>query len=652
MAPFLRKKEKKEEPVKGGKRKLSGAVRLMKNIYEEGLQYEKNGNVDKAILNYRRILRHSHEYEDELRTPDDKKEASYILVKAGERLYALDDKEKAVSCFERAKDLYDGNAKAWLYIAKDLLSMNLQIPYAMGCLKKAAKYDPKNPEVWIYLGDAYRLQNMTQEAINAYQEALKYDPENEAIYMRIMKLNPTDVEVLKKLAEILEKKGAKEELLHIYRRLARITSDETYVDKAFAISPGDPELMLEKARILIERGNLDDAEAILKEAVEKNPDLTEAKLLLEDIALQKGAGLVEEVKEKEELAEELFGDLSFGEEEVEDIAIEEINIEIEDLEEGNVEEAMAPLPEMPTAPPAEAKEEAKAEEVKVEEAAAPSGEAAPEAPAEAPPAVEEKPEVEAPAVEEAAPPVVEASAGEAAQAEEGTPPKAPPTEEVPEAEEAPVVEEKVAPAVEEVKPEVEAPLEEGKPEEVVPAEKATAPAEEVPAEAPPPETPVEEAPAPVEEVDYLAVLKEAMEAKDEDRVAEAVVKIGVEKALEQYRGFEDLWFITEALLEKGEMEIAEHVVNDLIEVSDHDDARILKAKVMSFQGKYEEAEKILNDVIRRNMKNGLLWFEKARIAARKGEGMKAKNFLTMALKLRPDLKPEVEKDEALKSVGL
>jgi|GEM_PF-2067431 len=632
MAPFLRKKEKKEEPVKGGKKKLSGAVRLMKNIYEEGLQYEKNGNVDKAILNYRRILRHSHEYEDELRTPDDKKEASLILVKAGERLYALDDKEKAVSCFERAKDLYDGNAKAWLYIAKDLLSMNLQIPYAMGCLKKAAKYDPKNPEVWIYLGDAYRLQNMTQEAINAYQEALKYDPENEAIYMRIMKLNPTDVEVLKKLAELLEKKGAKEELLHIYRRLARITSDETYVDKAFAISPGDPELMLEKARILIERGNLDEAEAILKEAVEKNPDLTEAKLLLEDIALQKGAGLVEEVKEKEELAEELFGDLSLGEEGVEDIAIEEINIEIEELEEEKVEEAMAPLPDMPTAPPTEVKEE---------EAPAPAEGAAPEAHVEERPVVEEK-------VEEAAP----APVGEEAKAEEAVPAEETATPETPAAEEAPAVE--GAPAVEEAKPAEEAPaekvpVEEAEPEEAAPAEEAPAPVEEVPAEQ---TAPVEEAPAPVEEVDYFAVLKDAMEAKDVDRVAEAVLKIGVEKALEQYRGFEDLWFITEALLEKGEMEIAEHVVNDLIAVSDHDDARILKAKVMSFQGRYDEAEKILNDVIRRNMKNGLLWFEKARIAARKGEGMKAKNFLTMALKLRPDLRPEVEKDEALRSVGV
>jgi tetratricopeptide (TPR) repeat protein len=303
-------------PLFGRKKKTSGIVRDYEKALEDAKAAMKRGDEDKALILFRRLNRWVTEDFDKINSlpPEEKAKISRILTEAGENMLTLKEYDYAIKTLEKAKILDPTNIKAWLAIGRDLLERNVQIPYAIACLKEAVKLEPNNVEAQTLLGDAFRMQGQLDEALEAYHMALKADPDNENVILKVLKIQPNNIEILERYAEVLKKKKRDVELLRIYNQLYSLTKDEKYLEMGLDIDPGNKDLLLTKVRILMDRNDFVEAGRIVEQLKEDYPDDPTVQMLYEE--------LTAEEKEEEEIkpiaVEELFGDL--GIEETEEIA--------------------------------------------------------------------------------------------------------------------------------------------------------------------------------------------------------------------------------------------------------------------------------------------------------------------------------------------
>ncbi len=319
-------------PLFGGRRKReSNIIRDYERTLDEAKSAMNRGDDARAEILLRRINRWVTEDFDRVArlSDEEKKKISMILTEAGENMLILKDYDYAIKTLEKAKILDEQNVRAWVDIGRNLLERNVQIPYAVACLKEAVKIDPKNVEARILLGDAFRIQGEIDNAIKVYREALELDPKNEGVISRLIKIQPDDVEVLRSYAEILKDKGDVEELLKVYNKLYSITRDEKYLEAGLDIDPGNKDLLITKVRFLMDENNLVEANRIVEQLRNDYPDDPTVQMLYEELS----GGEKEELKPI--AVDELFGDLGIDETLAEVSEVGEIE---EQISEENVEE--------------------------------------------------------------------------------------------------------------------------------------------------------------------------------------------------------------------------------------------------------------------------------------------------------------------------
>ncbi|MEO8332110.1 MAG: tetratricopeptide repeat protein, partial [Gallionella sp.] len=88
------------------------------------------------------------------------------LIQAGKPGLALHDLEKSVRKFP-------GGFEAWFLLghAKGLLGDHAS---AETCFKKAAVFQPKNPDVWFNLGLGYSARGMHLDALTCFEKSIAY----------------------------------------------------------------------------------------------------------------------------------------------------------------------------------------------------------------------------------------------------------------------------------------------------------------------------------------------------------------------------------------------------------------------------------------------------------------------------------------------
>ena len=562
-------------PLFGKKKdKTSGILKNYEKVINEGFEASQRGDSEKAVFNFRKVLRWVSEDIDKVSklSDSDKKKLSELLTSAGEEMINLKDFDAAIKLLEKAKTIDPSNFRAWMDIGKDLLQRNTQVPYALVCLREAAKLEPENIEAHLLLGDAYRIQGQLDKALAAYQKALKVDPENEDALQKVLKIQPENIDVLEKYIKVLETKGDKEELIKAYNRMVTITGDRDYLEKGLQFDPENKDLLMNKARILLKEDKVDEAKEIVNKLKEMYPNDADISMLYDELNPKEEESFVKEEVPSVEVGE-LFEDISLGES-PETSFEDEGSMQIEGAEEGEKENP---------------------QEI-------PANEGAVVAEAVAPSVVEEKEEkIETPEIKE---------------------------EEVSEKEEPIKEEEKVVPTPEKI----EAPSEEPKEDKL---EELNMTEEFVPEK--------REIIIPPEEMflqDYgmgkledSAKLLEGMREEDVIKLLDENIKI--------------LKFVYDNLLKEGRKELALKFIDKLIEKEDSEEYRLEKSKLLIEIGKMEEAEGILNDIVKKNMKNGKALYLKARIQSIKGNDMGARNFLMMATKFNPELKEEAKKDPYL-----
>ena len=241
---------------------------------ENALKYLNQGKVAQAIAEYQQILRN-----------DAKDQATLMTV--GDLFARQGDMPQAIEYFERLAQVYlsDGfNSKA------------------IAIYKKIAKLAPNELAPLERLADLYVQQGVLSEArplflqiAEAYLKANKSQKALEVLH-RLLDVEPDNLRVQMRLAELYNVMGQKKEAAHTYlayaqRLFERGELDEAVklIERALEVDPGNAGALLLKAKALTHGGKNAQAIAILESHPEANAggDVTGMLLELELKAGQK-----------------------------------------------------------------------------------------------------------------------------------------------------------------------------------------------------------------------------------------------------------------------------------------------------------------------------------------------------------------------------
>jgi tetratricopeptide (TPR) repeat protein len=147
------------------------------NYFYLGKAYFQQEKVDSAKINYDKGLQVNAN-------------SSLNMVGLGSILYDSGNDAEAKSKFDAALTASQGkDYRTLLYIGEAYTELGKKnFPEALSYLGRARTLDPKNPEVYVAIGDVYLQQNDGTNAIKFYNEALKYNPNYVKAYVRMGKL--------------------------------------------------------------------------------------------------------------------------------------------------------------------------------------------------------------------------------------------------------------------------------------------------------------------------------------------------------------------------------------------------------------------------------------------------------------------------------
>jgi len=254
-------------------------------ILENAQRYVAQGKLKEAIHEYKKILQ-----ED----PQDLN----CLNTLGDLYVRINNIPEALSYFTRLADAYIGDG----FLVRGI-----------AMYKKIAKLEPTNTTPLERLAELYTMQGLFTEARSQYLQLvetyLKANKPQEAmrVLQKVLELEPDNLPLQQRLAQLYQEHGRKEEAATIFRRVAeRLLNREEadkglkWLEKATQLSPEDPGVLILRARLLIQQGRAADAVALL----EKVPKLTEhreAQELLLQCRLTLG-----EMDAAAKLAQEIF----------------------------------------------------------------------------------------------------------------------------------------------------------------------------------------------------------------------------------------------------------------------------------------------------------------------------------------------------------
>lgn len=274
---------------------------------QAALAYTQQGRLDKAIAEYEAILKADPNdlsiynlLGDLYARTGATKEAMDKYLKLGE-LYRADGLAvKAIAVYKKVvkldprnvlaslacADLYAeqgliGEAKLQYTVAAEHYLREGQVRKAIELYQRIADLDPGNVTVLSKLAELYAKEGMIEEAVSqlhkAAETALKArkDAEAKRFFKRIAELDPSSFKAHYGLARLLAQMEAYDEAVEALR----------LAERADPTSPLAPAFLGEILRL---RGELSEAEAAFRRALQLDPSGVEARLKLGQIYLERG----------------------------------------------------------------------------------------------------------------------------------------------------------------------------------------------------------------------------------------------------------------------------------------------------------------------------------------------------------------------------
>jgi pilus assembly protein FimV len=225
-------------------------------------------------------------------------------IKEYERL--LEDNPNDVNTLNRIGDLWvrinrsDEAVKVFSKIAGHYSKDGFFLK-AIAIYKKINKLDPSQLDIYAKLADLYAKQGLAMEAKSQYQVLADYyikhgDPGNAlAIYRKISELDPQSINVHVKLADLYSQNNQTAEALKEYDRVGRMLLKRGMLDeaqqvfrKALKIDPRNTELVDSLVTSLLEAKDFENAQQIVEAALEVNADSPRLLALSGKIQLGRG----------------------------------------------------------------------------------------------------------------------------------------------------------------------------------------------------------------------------------------------------------------------------------------------------------------------------------------------------------------------------
>jgi pilus assembly protein FimV len=225
-------------------------------------------------------------------------------IKEYERL--LEDNPNDVNTLNRIGDLWvrinrnDEAVKVFSKIASHYSKDGFFLK-AIAIYKKINKLDPSQLDIYAKLADLYAKQGLAMEAKSQYQVLADYyikhgEPGNALnIYRKISELDPQSINVHVKLADLYSQNNQTAEALKEYDRVGRMLLKRGMLDeaqqvfrKALKIDPKNTELVDSLVTALLEAKDFDSARVIVDTALEANADSAKLLALLGKIQVGRG----------------------------------------------------------------------------------------------------------------------------------------------------------------------------------------------------------------------------------------------------------------------------------------------------------------------------------------------------------------------------
>ncbi len=124
---------------------------------------------------------------------------------------------------------------------------------AIAFFEKTLRSNPRQPDVWIWLGQAHTMQGTIERAQQSFAQAIQFAPNHPDGYSQ--------------LALIFQKTGKLQEALALY-------------EKGLPLAPRNADILCNYALALHQAGQVDKAEAVCRDALRINPSSLEAYLNL------------------------------------------------------------------------------------------------------------------------------------------------------------------------------------------------------------------------------------------------------------------------------------------------------------------------------------------------------------------------------------
>lgn len=261
-------------------------------ILEAAQQFTCRGQIQKAIDEWKKLITD---------TPNDANIFNTIGDLCLKYQVTEQGKDEAISNYVKAAAIFESSGFSLKAIA---------------VYKKILKIAPSRKDIYVKLGDLNCERGLIGNAREDYLVAAKLHTQEGQIrealdvYRKIADLDPANLNVRLKIADIFLKEGLKNEAIEEYNKVASAHIESGSRDEAeglyklmLRIDPDNGDVILKIGNLRLENGHYDEAIAYVKKALDKTPDLQEANSLLID-AFEKA----NRHEEAQELIERLIND--------------------------------------------------------------------------------------------------------------------------------------------------------------------------------------------------------------------------------------------------------------------------------------------------------------------------------------------------------
>lgn len=235
---------------------------------------------DEAVRNYRLLL----EVEPRLHTAQEK--IARVLAADGRRDEALVEIEHLIEA---------GHGGARLHaFAGALLDDAGQVERAREHYLRSVRLDAGDPEILVRLGHVHERAGAAEDAVDVYERALTLDPSHPVANARLGELiattEPDRAERITRRAVSLAPRTAYARcaLGMVLSRMDRMPEAVVEFRKATEVAPGDPRSWALLGSALVAESRVDEANTALLRAVELDPSRTDSHYLLGTLAEREG----------------------------------------------------------------------------------------------------------------------------------------------------------------------------------------------------------------------------------------------------------------------------------------------------------------------------------------------------------------------------